>query len=614
MLKINRFRIVLPLLLLVFAAEAQNNKYRLTDLPLNDLSSFKTPSANWAIAGNIQADYTAADFKFIPGTGLLTNQLNPKTQPNAKNIFTNFEHGDLYLELDYNVPKGSNSGVYFQSRYEIQVFDSWGVAKPRAVDNGSIYERWDEKRPEGQKGYEGHPPLKNASFAPGLWQHLEVLFQAPRFDASGKKTADARFLFVKLNGIVIHENIILSGPTRAAAFENEVAKAPLMLQGDHGVVAFRNIRYAPQNDLNAQLKNLTYTYTEGKFEEAEDALKAKPTRTGTAAKLDSRLADARNGFLLAFDGTLEVPETDNYFFSMLVTGDGYLEIDGKPVIKKEWTWVGAAPLTGTANLTAGEHKFRAWNSKQVGWAPAGWSLFIQKPNTKMVPLHTSASMPERPPAPLIEVKAGTEPELVRSFQFKGKKKLTHVISVGDPSGAHYSYDLLQGALLQVWKGDFLDATEMWHERGEPQVSVPMGAPIVLSGRCPVAADSKSLPDSSGDYIYKGYRLNKERQPVFEYEMKGNAVTDLITPWEKGRGLSRTITLKNGSIPETAVFRIAEGKTITDLGKGLFAVNGQEYYLKILSSDGQGSMIQSHSDGQVLLAPAKSGSLQYIYIW
>ncbi len=614
MLKINRIGIVLPLLLLIFSAEAQNNKYRLTDLPLNDLSSFKTATANWAIAGNIQADYSGTDFKFSSGTGVLTNQLNAKTKPDAKNIFTNFEHGDLYLEMDYNVPKGSNSGVYFQSRYEIQIFDSWGVANPRAVDNGSIYERWDEKRPETMKGYEGHPPLKNASFAPGLWQHLEVLFQAPRFDASGKKTADARFLFVKLNGIVIHENIILSGPTRAAAFENEVAKAPLMLQGDHGVVAFRNIRYAPQNDLNARLKDLTYSYTEGRFDEAEDALKAKPTRTGKATILDSRLADAKNGFLLAFDGILEVPETDNYFFSMLFSGDGYLEIDGKPVIKKEMTWLGGAPLTGTANLTAGEHKFRAWNSKQIGWTPPGWSLFIQKPNTKMVALHTSSSMPERLPAPLIEVKAGTEPELVRSFQYKGKKKLTHVISVGDPAGAHYSYDLLQGALLQIWKGDFLDATEMWHERGEPQISVPMGAPVVLSGRCPVLADSKSLPDSTADYMYKGYRLNNERQPVFEYKMGAVDITDFITPWEKGRGLSRTITLKNGTLPDNAAFRIAEGKTIIEISKGLYAVNGQEYYLKIISADGQGSSIQANGDGQVLIAPAKSGSLQYVYIW
>ena len=92
------------------------------------------------------------------------------------------------------------------------------------------------------KGFEGHGPKVNASLAPGKWQTFDVIFRAPRFDASGKKIANAKFVKVVHNGKVVHENVDLTGPTRAAMFGNENAVGPIMLQGDHGPVAYRSIR------------------------------------------------------------------------------------------------------------------------------------------------------------------------------------------------------------------------------------------------------------------------------------------------------------------------------------------------------------------------------------
>jgi hypothetical protein len=125
-------------------------------------------------------------------------------------------------------------------RYEIQVLDSWGVEKPKHGDCGGIYQRWDNKRKP--KGFEGHPPRVNASKAPGEWQTFGVVFRAPRFGADGKKTQNARFIKVVHNGQVVHENVEVTGPTRAAAFGDEKPKGPLMFQGDHGPVAYRNMR------------------------------------------------------------------------------------------------------------------------------------------------------------------------------------------------------------------------------------------------------------------------------------------------------------------------------------------------------------------------------------
>ena len=170
------------------------------------------------------------------GGGLLVSQTG-----DGSHIQSTSEFGDVELHLEFMVPAGSNSGVYLQGRYEVQVLDSWGRSAPSFGDCGGIYERWDEARTP--KGYEGHSPLVNASRKPGHWQAYDIVFRAPRFDEDGQKIADARFEKIVHNGIVIHENLVLTGPTRGSLPDpDEVAQGPLMLQGDHGPVAYRNIR------------------------------------------------------------------------------------------------------------------------------------------------------------------------------------------------------------------------------------------------------------------------------------------------------------------------------------------------------------------------------------
>ncbi|WP_316811854.1 DUF1080 domain-containing protein [Pedobacter heparinus] len=215
----------------------------LTDLPevnLNELSSFSSPPKTWTTASqviaNLKADHS---LKTSTGTGILV--ANPEKKSQHADLFTKAVHGDMILELDYLMAKGSNSGIYLQGNYEIQLKDSWGVTNPTSADNGGIYERWDETKPDGQKGYGGYAPRQNASMAPGLWQHLKIAFQAPRFSTSGTKTANARILSVVLNGVVIHDNVELFGPTRGAVGQ-EKALGSLRFQGDHGPVAFKNIR------------------------------------------------------------------------------------------------------------------------------------------------------------------------------------------------------------------------------------------------------------------------------------------------------------------------------------------------------------------------------------
>ncbi|MCX8155599.1 MAG: DUF1080 domain-containing protein [Verrucomicrobiae bacterium] len=204
-----------------------------------DLSTWREPRGRWQVVRAVKLSPTdPKQFVFEEGEDVLVNGRNERTS----DLLSVMEHGDVAAHIEFCVPKNSNSGVYFMGRYEVQILDSWGVKEPKHSDCGGIYERWKDNR-----GYEGHAPRVNASKPPGEWQTFEVIFRAPRFDASGKKVQNARFVKVVHNGVVVHENVEVTGPTRAATFEHvpEQPKGPLMLQGDHGPVAFRKITLKP---------------------------------------------------------------------------------------------------------------------------------------------------------------------------------------------------------------------------------------------------------------------------------------------------------------------------------------------------------------------------------
>jgi hypothetical protein len=153
------------------------------------------------------------------------------------NLVTEEKFGDIELYLEFLISKGSNSGVYLQGLYEIQIFDSYGSeVAMKTSDGGAIYHRWIK-----EQGVGGSAPRVNASRPPGQWQSYQVWFRAPRFDASGRKVENARFVRVLHNTVLVQENVEVEGPTRAHMNLPEAALNPIMLQGDHGPVAFRNI-------------------------------------------------------------------------------------------------------------------------------------------------------------------------------------------------------------------------------------------------------------------------------------------------------------------------------------------------------------------------------------
>jgi HEAT repeat protein len=153
-----------------------------------------------------------------------------EVKPGSGSIITIKEFTDVNLHLEFRTPfmpeaRGqgrSNSGVYLQGRYEVQVLDSYGL-EGRENECGGIY------------GVA--QPLVNMCAPPTQWQTYDITYRVPRFDSTGKKINDARMTVIH-NGVKIHNNVKVSKATTAAPGGDV---GGIYLQ-DHGnTVQYRNI-------------------------------------------------------------------------------------------------------------------------------------------------------------------------------------------------------------------------------------------------------------------------------------------------------------------------------------------------------------------------------------
>ncbi len=153
--------------------------------------------------------------------------------PNRCDISSKQEFGDGYLHVEFCEPLQGhgNSGVGMQGRYEIQIMNSHGK-KPESHECGAFYSQT--------------PAKVNACKVAGEWQTYDIFFRAPRLDANGKVVEKARAT-VYQNGVLIHENEEFQGPTgiQYELYKDEAPTGPIVLQGDHDAVQFRNVWILP---------------------------------------------------------------------------------------------------------------------------------------------------------------------------------------------------------------------------------------------------------------------------------------------------------------------------------------------------------------------------------
>ncbi len=153
--------------------------------------------------------------------------------PKHDDITSKQEFGDAYIHVEFREPmQGSgNSGVGIQGRYEVQILNSYGH-QPEKHQCGAFY---DEKA-----------PIVIASKQPGEWQTYDIIFRAPRFDANGQVIEKPRATVFQ-NGILIQNNEEFTGPTgiQYEQYHDMAKTGPLILQGDHDPVQFRNVWVVP---------------------------------------------------------------------------------------------------------------------------------------------------------------------------------------------------------------------------------------------------------------------------------------------------------------------------------------------------------------------------------
>jgi hypothetical protein len=231
--------VLAAVMMLVGCTAAEEKWIELT--PGKDFSAWKEPLGDWFAASGVALDSDNAKLLTAKrGEGIFVN--GPKGR--SKDLLTKQLFKDVEVHAEFLIAKGSNSGIKLMGLYEIQILDSFGAKELTGDSCGGIYPRA-ELKPNYHHIDNGTAPRVNAAKPAGEWQTLDIVFTAPRFDADKKKMRNAKFVKVTLNGQVVHENVEVLYPTGHAWHNPEVAEGPLLLQGDHGPVAFRNVRIRP---------------------------------------------------------------------------------------------------------------------------------------------------------------------------------------------------------------------------------------------------------------------------------------------------------------------------------------------------------------------------------
>jgi hypothetical protein len=259
--------------------------------------------------------------------------------------------------------------------------------------------------------------------------------------------------------------------------DNEVSKGPLRFQGDHGNVAFRNIKYKSFNQKSLTFKDLKFGVYKGNFRTVADIEKIKPETSGNVALLNWNVSNAENEFAVKYVGKINVPDAGKYTFTAVHGGNTQMKINGVDAFKNGWLNSGESRQV-MIDLPAGDVDFEMYYWKADGWLAPALGLYAESATIRKQALHYSNSTLVANPTSPIMLNPTTEPVVFRSFmdirEGEKGKRVVHAVSVGNKENIHYTYDLDNAALFQIWKGGFLNTTPMWNDRGDGS-SKPMGS-------------------------------------------------------------------------------------------------------------------------------------------
>ena len=573
--------------ILLFIYLSQGFSQGLPDFPL-----LKIPPDNW------QFDATAwrsiDDVVFDPSTGEKIKESSGNAGfasllPGAS-IVSTIATQDAKIKFQFNLATQSSVLFYLMGKYPIRL-----TSLDMAQASGAVLVQ------ENQLIL----PTERAARASGLWQTCEIVFSAPE-----KAGGMARIEKVMLNGRTVQQNIFVKGvnPKPSLGFQFEVEK---------GQFAFKDFEYLSfGKNQPVRLANLSYSIQETYGWDRTFELKDTPVKEGKSDVLTVQIPNDFKEYILTYSGEILVEKTGTYAFTIDYQGVGEFSIDGKSVAGST-EYLYRIPLTGILELKAGKHTF-TYKYQRIWWAP-GAGLFVSSGDFRPYPLHASNSLAEPDAVGRVFLDATDgKSALTRAFMQFGEEKKTHVMAVGLPEKVNYALDLDQGAPLFAWRGRFADVTDMWHERGEPQLLVPNGITTQLSGFSPFFTRKPAMKwDTYSEIQYKGYQLDGLDKPTFNYvfDSKKVKVSYDATHYGLYTNVSSDATMKYVVDYSNADIQVFMKKVESGFGK--LIGQKQPFYLvnnRFVQPIGKTKLQIEKHDGQNFLVGKTGKPLQYSITW
>jgi hypothetical protein len=556
-----------------------------TSLPLDSLAEFKPSGSNWQLAGGIGGDPRREPLLTpVAGRGVL---VNIPTGMAHDSLATTWEHSDLELDLDFLLPPGSHAGLLLQGRYSLDFAEGGRAA--------------------------------------GLWQHLHLEFEAPRFDAAGVKTKNARFTKIVFNNFVTGENVEIAGRTLATAPAGERPFGPLVFTAEGSGVALRGIKYKRFDPaLRVGVENLSYKLYPGEFSQVGSYESSPPKSAGVPESFAADAVLKTGKFALVLAGTFVVPRDGAYAFTAETQEPIQLLVDGQAALKP----LAQSGLPVALNLSAGKHSFRL-DFLHTNSRPPGFALSVEGPG--LAPQLLTASRAargrdNRPRTPLL-IEPGDRVRLQRSFVPYEPKKRLYAINVGTPARIHYAYDFETGAILRGWRGRFLDLFEMWDGRGDNQIAKPMGPSLTFNAKPVVALLERTADRTVNDWpdapealwSSQGYELEPDGQPVFLGKLASLGVRDRIAATPDGRGLTRTLNLSGRNTDWETWVLLAEAESVTPQPGGSgYIVGDRSYYIDLPADSAVQPIVRTRNGRQQLVVAVPSNAITkpivYTLVW
>lgn len=607
------------LMALLFSCQSEQDQERITAAPGGgrslmipeeeglsrvELQRDKLP-ADWSLVGAIQGDgWPVTTLTTIPGDGIIYVDAGKATS-----LHLPLEHGSTDLMLEFIHSPNAFFGLYLQGRYRLDLQGPAGA--------GTLYSGSQESGETAGR----YTPLVAAERSPGVWQRLRIVFKAPQFDEQGKKVASATVDQIYLNGQLIHHQRELYAPSTGATAADEIPLGGLVLWAERGQAAIRNLQYRQQTPPSSYvgsdgvpvlvMPTLRYQYYEwpGTVDRLPDLSQRTPKKSGQAPLFDlAYVQDRAEQYGILYEGVVEIPKAGEYTFFVKSDDGAKLYIDDQLLIDNDGTHA-PEEKQGQIELTEGPHTLQLAFFQGGG----GDYLTVAYRASGGQQRYLNSTDPEeaaQPPAGRqLEVMTDAEPYLLRSFVYfpigQSSRKRTHAISVGEANGPHYTLDLSDGSLLMAWNGAFVDALEMWDNRGIPQIVRPMGATVAFAGdpqwailNEPAAAWPDTLA-SDPTFRHLRYELDDQGRPTFHYQYGEARLTDRLLPGDEPRSLVRHLSASE--MEGNLYALLARGAAVTKTATGQYYIEGGDYIISVREQQNARIYIREEGATQAVVA-------------